>query len=253
MSLLAMERVKLFSTRSPWWCAMAAVAVTAALGTLVTGSAGAEATVSSTQFADGFGMVVVMLLATLSVTTEYRFGTLNTTFQAVPKRIPALLAKTAVVAVTALVIGELAAFGAWLAGTLVAPGRDLALRGTADWLAVAGAGPVFAGAAILSVAVGLLVRHSAGAVAVVVIYSQLVEQAVGAIPSAGEAIHPWLPFVAAGKFLTGNGESNGGRDGGYGLVLSDSPLGQGWALAYFAAFALLLLGIALARTARRDA
>ncbi|WP_158887302.1 hypothetical protein [Amycolatopsis anabasis] len=256
MNLLAAERIKLFSTRSPWWCALVAVVVTAAFGAFMTGgavSAGVAPTVASTQAGSNFGLLVVMVLAALSVTTEYRFGTLRTTFQAAPGRIAPLAAKAATVAGVALVIGEVAAFVAWCAGSLLAPDADLALNSAADWGNVAGLGPVCAFAALIAVAVGLLVRHSAGAVALLIIYAQAAEPLVAAIPSVGDDVHRWLPFNAASKFLTGNGDSAGGRDGGYGPVLSDSPLGQGWALAYFAAIALALLAIAIRTAKTRDA
>ena len=42
-----------------------------------------------------------MVMATLAVTTEYRFGTIRATFQAVPNRTRTLLAKTTVVALFA--------------------------------------------------------------------------------------------------------------------------------------------------------
>lgn len=106
---------------------------------------------------------------------------------------------------------------------------------------------------MIALAVGILIRHGAGVVALVIIYSQLVEQLVAAIPRFGKDIYKWLPFNVAGKFLTGTGGSSGGQDGGYGPVLSNSPLGQGWALIYFAAFALALLAIAITTAKKRDA
>src|SRR4051794_8177113 len=108
MTLLAVERIKLFTTRSPWWCALITLVLTIGFAALVVGNSNDQeipATVASTQFGYAFGMAVIMVLAALAVTTEYRFGTIRTTFQAVPHRTSALLAKTTVVALLALLIG----------------------------------------------------------------------------------------------------------------------------------------------------
>jgi len=96
MSLIAAERIKLVSTRSPWWCAGLAIVASIGLSSLIavaTAKDGQVATVASTQFGYVLGMAVVMVMATLAVTTEYSVGTIRTTFMAVPRRSSALVAK----------------------------------------------------------------------------------------------------------------------------------------------------------------
>ncbi|GLY67465.1 ABC transporter permease [Amycolatopsis taiwanensis] len=256
MTLLAVERIKLLTTRSPWWCALIALALTIGFAALMVGtSTDTEftATVASTQFGANFGMAVVMVLAALSVTTEYRFSTIRTTFQAVPNRVAVLIAKTAVVAALALVIGELSAFGSWGVSLLIKPNADLALNSSADWINVAGVGAVYALAAVIAVAVGILVRHSAGAIALVLIYALAVESLIRLIPTVGPKIYEWLPFNVAQKFLTGDGASNAGRNALAGPPLSTAELSQGWSLAYFAGIALVLLAVAIGAAKKRDA
>ncbi|MGW4521218.1 ABC transporter permease [Amycolatopsis sp. NPDC004378] len=249
MNLLAVERIKLFSTRSPWWCALITLALSVGFAAIL--ASATEATdslsVSATQFgASQFGIPVVMVLAALAVTTEYRFNTIRTTFQAVPHRSPALVAKAVVVALLALVLGELAAFGAWGLGVLMRPNDHLGLHTTQEWLNVAGIGPVFAISAVLAVAIGVLVRHSAGAIALLLIYYLAVEELVQLIPKIGHHIHEWLPFNVANKFLRGSEVVNGPAP-------SDSPLSAGWALAYFAGIAIVFLLVALGVAKKRDA
>jgi ABC-2 type transport system permease protein len=255
MTLLAVERIKLFTTRSPWWCALVTLVITMGFTALVMGNADARfpATVATTQFGYSFGLAVIMVLAALAVTTEYRFGTIRTTFQAVPHRSSVLLAKTGVVALLALVIGEIAAFGSWLLSVALQPDFDLALNSTGDWINVAGVGPIYALTAVIAIAVGILVRHSAGAISLLLIYTLAVEGLVQLIPSIGDDIYKWMPFNAANKFLTGDGASNAGRDVAAGAPLSNTPLSPGWALAYFAGFALIMLVIALTAANKRDA
>ncbi|MEU3272260.1 hypothetical protein ABZ639_15565 [Saccharomonospora sp. NPDC006951] len=255
MTLLAVERIKLLTTRSPWWCALITLVVTSGFTALVVGTANEEfpVTVATTQFSYSFGLAVVMVLAALAVTTEYRFGTIRTTFQAVPNRGSALLAKTGVIAALALVIGEISAFACWGLANLLQPTADLALNSAADWINVAGVGVIYALAAVVAVAVGVLVRHSAGAISLLLIYNLAIEQLVQLIPNAGPKIYEWLPFNVAHKFITGDGAANAGRPGEAGVPLSTSPLSPGWALAYFAAFAAVMLAIAITTAKKRDA
>src|SRR5213593_804377 len=87
MSVIAVERIKLFSTRSPWWCMIVAAVLTVGFAALTTGFLkGAEeqqATIFITQPGAQLSQMVMMVMAALAVTTEYRFGTIRTSFQAV--------------------------------------------------------------------------------------------------------------------------------------------------------------------------
>ncbi|PPK68012.1 ABC transporter permease [Actinokineospora auranticolor] len=254
MTLLAVERMKLFSTRSPWWCSLIALALTVGFGALMAGTANTETplTVAATQFGYTFGLVVIMVMAALAITTEYRFGTIRATFLAVPNRGKALLAKTAVVAILAGVLGELAAFGSWGIGKLIKPASDLALNTPYEWRAVAGVGLVYAVAAVIAVAVGVLVRHSAGAIALLLVYVQLVENLVSLIPRIGNDIHRWMPFTMSAKFITGDPDVTL-RNINEGPPLADAGLSPWPALLYFAGFAVVMMVIALAVANRRDA
>jgi ABC-2 type transport system permease protein len=244
MSVIAAERIKLTTTRSPWWCA--AFGVLATIGVAAISMTADEASgfsgVTSTQLGYGLGMAVVMVMATLAVTTEYSVGMIRTTLLAVPNRTVALLAKTAVVSVAAGLVGLVAAFGSWAAGLALMPGADLALHGATEWRQVAGVGLVYAVAAVFAVAVGILVRHTAGAVALVLTWALMVEQLLALIPGF-ESVVTWLPFQAAKQFLLAGQTPEG-------LGLTEQP----WlAMGYFAAVSGGLLALAIAVAKRRDA
>jgi ABC-2 type transport system permease protein len=253
MTLLAVERIKLFTTRSPLWCSVAALFVTIGFAALIAGvDTESPATIASSQFGYGFGLVVIMVMAALAITTEYRFGTIRATFQAVPNRTAALLAKTTVVASFAGLIGLITAFGSLAITKLIRPSADLAINTAFEWRQVAGIGLVYAAAAVIAVAVGTLVRHSAGAVSLILIYSQLVESLVVLIPKVGDNIQQWMPFYVANKFLTGDPDVTN-RSVAEGPPPSDAVLSPGWAAAYFVGFALVMLVIALFAANKRDA
>ncbi|RSM84567.1 ABC transporter permease [Kibdelosporangium aridum] len=252
MTLLAVERIKLFSTRSPWWCMGLALALMVGFAALISGSANSadDVTVPVSQFGFTFALAVILVLATLSVTTEYRFNTIKTTFQAVPSRTSALLAKTTVVALACGVLGAIAAFGSWGVATLLQPDAALALNSEADWRQIAGTGLVTFFAAVVAVSVGILIRHTAGAVSVLLAYSLVAENLVQLIPRVGDDIHQWLPFNVANRFLTGNPDVSMAIEG---PGQSTSTLTPWAALAYFAGFSIVMLVIAIATAKKRDA
>jgi ABC-2 type transport system permease protein len=253
MTLLAVERIKLFTTRSPMWCTLVALAVTVGFAALIAGIDSDNApTIASSQFGYGFGLVVIMVMAALAITTEYRFGTIRATFQAIPNRTAALLAKTTVVAGFAALIGLVAAFGSVGISKLIESNANLGINTAFEWRATAGVGLVYGAAAVIAVAVGILVRHSAGAVSLVLIYSQLVESLVALIPNVGDDIQKWMPFYVANKFITGDPDPTG-RLVSAGPPPSDAVLTPWWAAAYFVGFALVMLIIALVTANKRDA
>ncbi|HYQ61793.1 ABC transporter permease [Actinophytocola sp.] len=254
MTLLAVERIKLFTTRSPLWCTLAAIVVTVGFAALVTGTVKDQpVTLAMTQFGVNLGLMIVMVMAALAITTEYRFGTIRATFQAIPNRTSTLLAKTTVVALFAGLVGEVVAFGAAAIGMLVKPSADLSINTAFEWRAIAGVGLVYGLAAVISVAVGTLIRHSAGAVSLTLIYVLLVENLVGLIPSVGVDIQKWMPFQMANMFLAGDPDPSNMTGGQDGPPPATAGLGPWGALAYFAGFAVVMLVIALFTANKRDA
>lgn len=242
MTQLAVERMKLFSTRSAWWCSLLAIALPVGLTALLVGLTedSVPVRISTTQGGADLGLMVVMVLAALSVTTEYRFGTIRATFLAVPNRAVPLVAKAAVAALTGLVVGLLGAFGAWATGYVLAGDAQLALESADAWRQVAGVGLLYAAGAVLAVGVGTLVRQSAGAITLLLLWPLLVESLVTLIPKIGDTLGNWMPFMMGSRFLRPE-------------MPADVPLGPWGSFAYFAAVAVAVLAVAIAVVRRRDA
>jgi ABC-2 type transport system permease protein len=248
MTLLNVERIKLFSTRSPYWClvaiAVAALGFATLFGLVDRGSAALPYLVLRGV---NLGLSIFMVLAALSVTTEYRFGTIRNTFLAVPKRPAVLAAKTVLIALIGAVVGLISAFGAfYLAKALAAdPPVPLQLTTGDDWRQVAGYGALFAIAGVIAVSVGTIVRQSAGAVAILLLWPLVLEGLFSLIPTVGKAA-PWLPFSAGDRFVT--------PTTGIGNLFTPSegptPI-QG--LLVFAGSALVLWLVALILLQKRDA
>ncbi|SFW54410.1 hypothetical protein [Amycolatopsis australiensis] len=248
-NLLRAERIKLFSTRAPWWCLAIAVAAPLGFTALFFALAGPEIppTVGNTQLASGNGRTVLLVLAVLATASEFNWGTMRLTFQAVPSRVPALLAKVAVVGAVAAVLGLVVGFGSWGLATLVQPDADLTLHTGADWRSVLGQSVVFLLSAVAGVGVALLLRSVAFALTVVLVWTQVLEGVVIFIPGAGKHIYQWMPFHAADVFVGAGGFASGP------LQLPSAPLGPWGYLGYFAAICVALFVAGVLVTARRDA
>jgi ABC-2 type transport system permease protein len=254
MTLLAVERIKLFTTRSPLWCTLAAIAAVVGFAALISGvDNDSPATIAKAEFGVNFGLMIIMVMAALAITTEYRFGTIRATFQAIPNRTATLLAKTTVVALFAGVIGEFVAFASVGIAKLIKSSADLSINTGYEWRATAGVGAVYAIAAVIAIAVGTLIRHSAGAVSLLLIYVLLVESLIALIPNVGTDIQKWMPFQMAGMFLSGDPDPTNATINGNGPPPGSAGLSPGWALAYFAGFAVVLMVIALTTANKRDA
>jgi ABC-2 type transport system permease protein len=248
-NLLRAERIKLFSTRAPWWCLAIAVAAPLGFTALFFALAGTEIppTVGNTQLASGNGRTVLLVLAVLVTASEFNWGTMRLTFQAVPSRVPALLAKVAVVGALGALLGLVIGFGSWGLASLVQPDADLALHSGAAWRSVLGQSLVFLFTAVAGVGVALLLRSVAFALTAVLVWTQVLESVLVFIPGIGRHVYQWMPFHAADEFVGAGGFAAGP------LGLAPAPLSPWGYLGYFAAITVALFVAGVLVTARRDA
>lgn len=261
MKLLAVERIKLMSTRSPYWCLasiLAAALLFALLMGLVKVNGQQLASTGTSQAGMNLGMMVFMVLAALSVTTEYRFGTIRNTFLAAPKRVQVLAAKTVVIMLVGAGIALLSSFAAFFFTKILAssPASPLVLETGAQWRYVLGSAAIYPIAGIIALSVGTLIRQSAGAISLLLVWSMLLEQLVGLIPNWGAKVSAWLPFSAGGQFNTDVSAfaGMGGPDANAAVqaLNADAPTPvQG--LLVFAGTALVLWLVAAVVMNRRDA
>ncbi len=245
------ERIKLTSTRSPpYWClAMVVVfgiGVAALLGWLLSGGYADPASVDTRTIdylvgVNQFGVAIFAIMAVLGVTTEYRFGTIRTTFAATPPTAAGDSREDRGVRRSHFRggSGRGSPRGVVLGGQALT-GNGIALGGPDTVRQLWGGTPVFAMlCALIGLAVGALVRHSAGAVAIVLGWMFAFERILSVLPRIGENITPFLPFLNGWNFLSGGNDT-----------FHWNALGS---LVYFATFTAILLSIAIIVTNARDA
>jgi ABC-2 type transport system permease protein len=206
LAVLNAERIKLVSLRSPLWSALLAallsLGVAALQGATAYGAAGVRPESAATGVAV-FGIPVLMILSAMTVTGEYRTGMIRTTFAATPNRALVLVAKAVVSAVCAGLYTAVLVLAAVVVAALLSdavPATQLSVTAPGVWR-VAGALAVYAMAtAVLGVAAGALLRHTAGAVAILLLWPLVVEPILANTPDLGGRLGPFLPFVNAFVF-----------------------------------------------------
>ncbi len=165
------EWTKLRSVRSTKWT-LAIAAVTAIAGSVimaVSSRGGGDQPfdpVASIYFAWlEYPALAVGVLGVLAFTSEFSTGQIRTTFTAVPKRRTVLAAKACVVGGVTLVVGEALSFIAFfLSEAIVSPHHAaIGLEDPGALRAVAAAGLCVSTIALLGVALGAIIRHTAGA------------------------------------------------------------------------------------------
>ena len=138
------------------------------------------------------GVMVIVAVAVLFTTSEYRQGMIRTTFAASPRRGRVLAAKAIVVGATTFVVGLVASFASVLLALPILRANGLApplfqvpsLSDGPVLRAIAGTAAVLALFAVLGLAAGAILRRSPGAIIVVVVPLLIPQLIAGVLPLA---------------------------------------------------------------------
>ncbi|MFF9067029.1 ABC transporter permease [Streptomyces sp. NPDC014891] len=171
---LASEWTKIRSVRSTLWTLGVMVLLMLAIGLGVAAIAASSEAPMGDESALGFGFfgmlpasICVITLGVLTIASEYGTGMIRTTLTACPSRARVLTAKAIVFFLLVFTVTTVVA-------TLVGLGQvalvdSAAAPSASDWLrATVGAGAYLALLGLLSLALGTLIRHSAGAITVMI-------------------------------------------------------------------------------------
>jgi ABC-2 type transport system permease protein len=248
-AVLDAERIKLSTTRAPFWSAVCVAVISLAYAGLQSETAKADHPPITPEWAAlgvaMLGVPVLMIVAATTVTNEYRTGLIRTTLLATPNRTLVLSAKAAITATfTAAFTAVLTAASILIAKELAKPpvAVKLSLDVAATWRPV-GALALYAGlCAILAVGLGALIRYSAGIVTVLLLVPFVIEPLVGSLPRLGPKIGPFMPFDNAFVFTKTPW-----------LIPSKMHWGPSGALAYFAGVVVVVFIAGIAAINRRDA
>lgn len=211
--LLAMEWTKLRSVRSTVWSLLAFVILTLGLSALLTwlqisqwDKLDPDQQLSYRRDATGnilgsgfvLGQLAICVLGAMVITAEYSTGMIRASLLAAPKRTPMLAAKALVFAVVTFVIGEVVAFGAFfIAAPIVHSKAPVSIGDKSVLRALFGAGLYLMMLGLFAMAIGALVRHTAGAITGVIAFVEVLAPLAQLLPgSVGKHIHAYLPTEA---------------------------------------------------------
>jgi ABC-2 type transport system permease protein len=212
--LLTAEWTKIRSVRSTMWSLLAFVVVAIGFSALIAtvisdswnnpGNHPNHLTLltdpTAVLFGAGFGLgqLAICVLGVLVISGEYSTGAIRASLLAVPRRIRMLAAKAAVFGLLDLVVSAITVFAVFfittailrsrVSITLSQPGIARACIGGVLYLTVLG---------LFALAVGGLIRHTAGAISAVIALVLVVPPLITLIPGTiANHIHGYLPTVA---------------------------------------------------------
>jgi hypothetical protein len=209
------------------------------------------------------GLIVMVVVAAMFITSEYRRGLIRTTFAAVADRRRMLAAKALVIGVLGFLAGAVAAaisipLGNHVAatnGNYIFPGSP-----ATDVRVIVGTGAIVALTAVAVLATGAVLRRTAGTlVASIVVFVLPAALVVPYVAGASTGSNPPLPLwllrlsPAAGLSILQSLPRSAQVSHPYTITNGYLPLGPGVGLAVLAAWTLVLLALAAGLLDRRDA
>jgi len=214
---LRSEFTKIRSVRSTYWTLLVLLAISIGIGAAICAGAAANwsqtsaedrATFDATQVSIAglfyLGQLVIVVLGTIVLTSEYSTGMIRTSLTAMPRRITVYAAKALVFAVVALAVALVAAFVSFFLGqallasthanvTLSAPNVLRAVIGSALYVTLCG---------LFAFAAGAIIRHTAATITSIIGLLFVIPILIHLLPSSWyNDIVRWLPD-SAGAAIT---------------------------------------------------
>lgn len=204
--IIRSEWIKLRSIRSTWWTYAALVVITVGIGTQMSSSTSfawleegmpqpgiqAAGVIPITASTD-INILVMSVLGVLVIAGEYNTGMIRSSFTAVPRRVPAFLAKALVLAVVTFVVGAVAvAITIPISlGVLVGNGVDVRLDDPDYWRGMIGSVCYLVLVGLIGFGIGAIVRNIVAGIAIAVGFVLVLPIALGFV-SGGLGPQIWL-------------------------------------------------------------
>lgn len=217
--ILRSEWIKLRTVRSTLWCYLAIIVLTIGLGLLLASTIPSPTATPSTDTQQStwltvttlgvnFDQLVIAVLGALVITGEYSTGMIRSTFVAVPTRLPAFAAKLLIFGVMTFLVSLVSVVATALVTLPLLPARDIHpdLGDTAIWLALVGAAGYLTLIGCLSLAIGTILRSTAGSIAAalgLILVAPIILRVVANLTQAKWAsdVDVYLPSNAGGRLF----------------------------------------------------
>jgi ABC-2 type transport system permease protein len=243
--LLRSEWAKIRSVRSTYWSLAVAVVAMIGYGAINTAShTGPQPASFDPVLTSLSGILVAQLaigiLGVLVVTSEYSTGMIRSTFAAAPQRHLVIAAKAGAFGAIAVAVGTVASVIAFLVGQAILGAHGVSLTSPGAARSIIGVGLYLGLLAILAVALGTIVRRTAGAIAALVGLILILPALLLTVPaSIQHTVVKFLPGNAGQAIFT---------------TSKDSSTLAPWAgLAVFSLYVAAAATISMVLVRRRDA
>ena len=224
--LLAAEWTKIRSVRSTLWTLLVFVVVAIGFSALVAivisntwnnpGNHPNHVTLvtdpTAVLFGAGFGLgqLAMCVLGVIVISSEYSTGAIRSSLLAVPRRIPMLTAKALIFGLLDFVVSAITVFAVFFITTAILRSHiSITLSTTGVARACIGGILYLTVLGLFSLAIGGLIRHTAGAIATVIALVLVVPPLISLIPGTiANHIHGYLPTIA-GTLVAQTSEQSG--------------------------------------------
>ena len=242
--VVAAEWTKFSSLRSTWVTTGISAFLLVAFGMIASASVTGDNLTAIDLALSGSTLAAlsVGVLGALLGAGEYTTGMIRATLAAVPRRLPVLWSKSLVAGAAAFVAMTAGAFAAFALGSAVLNDKvgGVGLGDDGVLRALFGAGLYLGLVAVLGVALGMLIRSSAGAIAILAGLLLIVPGLAALLPdSIAETVTPYLPSNAGSAVMA--------------LTPADGTLGPWTGLAVFAGYVVVVLAATAYRLKMTDA
>jgi ABC-type transport system involved in multi-copper enzyme maturation permease subunit len=213
------ELTKIKSTRSTWWTLLTLVVLTVGLGVAVSFGAAQHASTAgpgfdATQSSLGglyLSQLVIVVLGALTITSEYSTGMIRTSLTAQPRRGTLYAAKAVVFAAVSLATGLVVSFLSFFIGQAIMSGKtsqsgapiSVSIGDPNVLRAVIGGGLFLAACGMLAFGLGVLLRHTAGAITASIGLLFVLSVVVNFLPHTWQDhVDKWMPAIAGAQIWT---------------------------------------------------
>lgn len=188
------------------------------------------------------GQLTICVLGVMVVTSEYSTGMIRASLLAEPRRWRMLLAKSMIFVVVVFVVGEVVAFPSYFMGAAILHSHaPVSLSDPGVLRAVIGAGLYLCVLGLFALAIGAIVRHTAGSITGVIGFILVLSPLAQLLPgNIGKYVHAYLPAEAGQLIASAHAPS-------------DSVLSPWEGFGVFCLWTAVLLTIAGYLLERRDA
>ncbi|MEO6159280.1 MAG: ABC transporter permease [Ilumatobacteraceae bacterium] len=251
INVLRSEWIKLRTVRMNWVLLFIAIAFPLIVSALTTALQN-ESNIDSENLlglVTGTSVVTALLLGVVgavSITSEFGFGTIRPTFAATPRRSTVIASKAIVIVTVTALVEAVVVIVTYSVCSAIASSRGVAVSlsdAPAGSAAIVGV-IAFAGiVSLLGYGLGLMLRNTPAAVAVLILWPLLIENLLTALLSAAKVSHPakFMPYISGIQLAN----PDSGSDSNF---LSRVPAGL-----YFFTVTMVIVVIGAVLTSRRDA